>query len=534
MLQVGGTVSAAAACACLVAIATLPSVAGHGTAPVAALPHVALSRAETGTRPATAPAGWLDAQELVATDAVQRDIHRSLRVADVPANLHPSLADADADEAAPFVDGCLDSYLSSVVASCTFGDTTSSTSVVLFGDSHAAMWFPAVDGAANALGWKLLTLTKATCPPLDVPVFSPVLGRAFTECTQWRANVLARIAAVKPALVILGVARHYSDAYHFTVYGPQWTGGLAAMVRAIRALGPQVLVLGPVPKPPFDVPGCLSVHLSDAPACTEPLSQGINAAGMAAERAAVRGREAPISTFGRGSAPRTGDGSLQVAADHHQSSLRQHCHRPGIDVFDEGLRHHAKLHAAVDAAKGQVIDVLAKGRDVAALRRIEFHRDHIVSAVLQVLRDFETERCVAALVLVELVPVHGDGGGCHRAGEIEKDAFALPLRRRAKVTPVGGDKLKAALIKTVPRQAHIGVRQGDLLPRRVIEIRGRDAGRGFAAEQPSAVQFIHAALWNRSGRGALCLRLHNAHRRRAEDEHAPIDAWLVAHNSAVR
>jgi len=294
VLQVGGVLSAAAACTCLVVVATLPSVTGHGTAPVAALPHVALSRAETraraaGARPATAPAGWLDAQELAATDAVQKDIRRSLRVRDVPANLQPSLAGADADEPAPFVDGCLDSYLSSAVAPCTFGDTTSSTSVVLFGDSHAAMWFPAVDAAADALGWKLLTLTKATCPPLDLPVFSPVLGRAFTECTQWRENVLARIAAVKPALVVLGVARHYSDVYHFTVYGPQWTAGLSAMVRAVRALGPQVLVLGPVPKPPFDVPGCLSVHLSDAPACTESRSQGINGAGMAAERAAVQG-----------------------------------------------------------------------------------------------------------------------------------------------------------------------------------------------------------------------------------------------------
>ncbi len=150
--------------------------------------------------------------------------------------------------------------------------------------------------------------------------------------------------------------------------------------------------------------------------------------------------------------------------------------------------------AAIDAAESQVVDVFAKGRNVAALRRVQFHRDHIVAAVLQVRRDLETERRVTALVLVELVPVHGDRGGGHGTGEIQEDAFALPFRQRAEVTPVGGDELEAALIETVPGQAHVGVRQGDLLPRRIVEIRGRNAGCRLAAEQPSAVQFVHAAL----------------------------------------
>ena len=47
-------------------------------------------------------------------------------------------------------------------------------------------------------------------------------------------------------------------------------------------------MLGPIPKPPFDVPGCLSVHLTSATACTVPRSQGLNATGEAAEAAAVR------------------------------------------------------------------------------------------------------------------------------------------------------------------------------------------------------------------------------------------------------
>jgi hypothetical protein len=151
-----------------------------------------------------------------ATTQVQQAVARSLPVRVVPANLTPSLSGADADEPPVFVDGCLDSYLATALESCDFGDTSSPTSVVLFGDSHAAMWFSAVDGAAHQLELSLFNWTKATCPPLMIPIISPVLGRNFVECDEWRQNVLDRIAQVHPALVILGVARHYTDIYGFT------------------------------------------------------------------------------------------------------------------------------------------------------------------------------------------------------------------------------------------------------------------------------------------------------------------------------
>jgi len=99
--------------------------------------------------------------------------------------------------------------------------------------------------------------------------------------------VLARIAQVRPALVILGVARHYTDIYGFTPYSPQWLQGLSTMVSDIRQLGSKVLVIGPIPKPPFNSPGCLSVHLTSATACTVPLSQGLDVPGKLAEERVV-------------------------------------------------------------------------------------------------------------------------------------------------------------------------------------------------------------------------------------------------------
>ena len=283
-LRLGAALTFAAVGACVLSVLSLPSLTGSGHAPVASAALRASTKAQVKTAAAADP---VLSQLYQQTAAINAEVARSLAVQDVPANLEPSLPDADADEPPVFVDGCLDSYTDSSLRPCIFGDTTASTTVVLFGDSHAAMWFPAVEQAAEKFDWRLITWTKATCPPFPLPIFSPELGRTFTECDDWRADVLSQIAAIHPALVILGVARHYTDIYNFTPYSPVWLSGLGQEVGDIRSLGAHVVVFGPVPKPPFDVPGCLSAHLTDATACTVPVDVGLNVPGMAAEMLAV-------------------------------------------------------------------------------------------------------------------------------------------------------------------------------------------------------------------------------------------------------
>lgn len=258
-----------------------PLTGGAAVAPVAALPA---GRPAPGPAPnRTAPPSPLAQAEA----AVARVLGAAAGTRVVPGNLAPPLAAAAGDKAAPFLNGCDLSFTAVYQPPCVFGDRAGRRSVVLFGDSHAAQWFPALDALARQRHWRLLSWTKATCPPLDISLYSPVLGRTFTECLQWRAQRLAAIAAVKPAVVVLGVARHYSDLYHFQVYGPAWLNGLATEVRRLRATGAAVVVLGPTPKPQQDVPNCLAAHLTDVPACTTPRRVAVNAAGMAAERRAV-------------------------------------------------------------------------------------------------------------------------------------------------------------------------------------------------------------------------------------------------------
>jgi peptidoglycan/LPS O-acetylase OafA/YrhL len=255
----------------LFSTAALPSLAGSGQAPTGKLSAQKLASG-VGTTESTINPTVAAAQNL--TNQVQADVAQSVGIQDVPANLTPSLADAAADEAAPFVDGCFDGFTENSVNACNYGDVTAppSKTVVLFGDSHALMWFPAFDNLANQYGWHLIPQAKATCPPINITVYSTDLGEWYTGCNQWRAAVVARIQALHPALVVLGFSREYGiPDDRVVVDGAAWMQGLSSMMTTLRATGAQVVLMGDVPYPMSGlVPDCLSAHLTQATLCTMP------------------------------------------------------------------------------------------------------------------------------------------------------------------------------------------------------------------------------------------------------------------------
>lgn len=282
-LLAGLSLSGAGVIACLGAAVTIPSLNGHGLAPVARIQSVLPSdpavTAPPGRSTTTVPPA--EAALSAAQAQVETAVRQSAGTVDVPGNLNPPLSSASASEAAPMVDGCLLSYTATSVPDCLFGDTTATRSIVLFGDSHAAMWFPSVDAYANAQGYRLYVWAKAACPPVRITLFSPVLDRTWTECSEWYGNVLARIASVRPSLVVLGIAPNYDAAYDVVQNGPQWLAGLQATVTASRAAGSRVLVMGSAPSPLEDEADCLSEHLEDVPACAfSPVGRRVGGGGL--------------------------------------------------------------------------------------------------------------------------------------------------------------------------------------------------------------------------------------------------------------
>ena len=176
-----------------------------------------------------------------------------------PANLRPSLRGARGDLPGIYNDGC---HLDAAVTTpgpCTFGDPTSTTTVALFGDSHAAQSFPALAQLADQHRWRLLVLTKKGCPTASISVFSPMVNRELRECDAWRINVAARLAAEQPDLLLMSSYRYRQTGAWAGVDGNEaWQQGLSATLAAYRPLARRVLVLGDTPTPARDIPACVS------------------------------------------------------------------------------------------------------------------------------------------------------------------------------------------------------------------------------------------------------------------------------------
>lgn len=280
-LALAGATSGVVACACAVLLMALPAPVGHG---------VAAPEARIMALPPRPGAPAISPQEAAVRDSfaqVRDAIVASTRLQAVPSNLNPPLAVAPGDKAPVFVNGCMRSWRDVGHSECAAGDTASPTTMTLIGDSHAAMWDPAFQQVAQQRHWRLETLTKVTCPLLDLPIVSPYLGRRYTECEQWRSQIVSRLQTERPRLVVLSMSRRYHPDFSFASYDPAWIEALTRTVAQLRRIGATVLVLGPVADPQSWVPTCLSAHLDDARVCAPLRPVAANGDGIAAEQAAT-------------------------------------------------------------------------------------------------------------------------------------------------------------------------------------------------------------------------------------------------------
>jgi peptidoglycan/LPS O-acetylase OafA/YrhL len=210
----------------------------------------------------------------------------------LPADLQPSLAAARNDFPLAAVQGCFVLVEGTVSPGCVYGDPKGSRTAVLFGDSHALSWFPAVDRVAKANGWRLINLTKTACGSADVVQWLDSLGRAYIECSQWRANSFARITRERPSLVILTNSRSIAIVQDGRVlHGANalspWQAGLERTIAKIESAGdPKVAVIGDTPRSAYDVPVCLSKHRDSILACSTPYTSAVSPSWLAAGAAA--------------------------------------------------------------------------------------------------------------------------------------------------------------------------------------------------------------------------------------------------------
>ncbi|MES2177089.1 MAG: acyltransferase family protein [Gemmatimonadota bacterium] len=180
---------------------------------------------------------------------------------------------------------------------CEFGDTRSSTAVVLFGDSHAEHWLGALDRIGKERGWKIIALVKGGCPVADMPEAGNARReRYYRECIRHREATVRKIIAMRPAAAILSSWDHYlptdGKASDWQVTPEAWYRGLRRTYERVSHAGIPTIAIRGTPRTWFNVPGCLSRRAAKLPfaaPCEYDRAQSLSMAASRAQSDAARG-----------------------------------------------------------------------------------------------------------------------------------------------------------------------------------------------------------------------------------------------------
>lgn len=207
------------------------------------------------------------------------------------AKLTPSLDTVDKDLTDIFTNGCNNNGADYNTTGCEFGKLDSPRTVVLFGDSHAGHWFPALKKAADVEGFRLVTITKSACPSVQLPITGhPDINGPF-NCDKFQRGGLERIRQLKPERVVISNSeRSYRS---FPGVGPdyekQWSAGLNALLNGLPA-GAKPVIIGDNPSWQQSPNSCVSKHLQDPDTCAVSRADSYSPALQAMEKDAVAAR----------------------------------------------------------------------------------------------------------------------------------------------------------------------------------------------------------------------------------------------------
>jgi hypothetical protein len=248
-----------------VATTPVPASTSPGTTP----PDPAAGpTSSSAAAPSTTPTDWAELLATKIRTELQPMIAASAAQPLLPDNITPRISDIADDDVRTYSDGCTVEYHGTDARDCVYGDPHGTTVVALYGDSHAAQWFPALEGAALANHWKLLVVTKAACATADI--WSRVdASRPYPECPQWRTNAFSKLLASDADLVIM---TQYSHRYDNRPNGSlisrtDWRDALSRPATQLIAAGKKVLFLGDIPIPKRRLDQCLAAHPRNTSAC---------------------------------------------------------------------------------------------------------------------------------------------------------------------------------------------------------------------------------------------------------------------------
>jgi len=166
-------------------------------------------------------------------------------------------------------DGCHVNNGETTSPDCTYGVRGADKKIVIFGDSHAAQWFPTLEKLANEQNFELISLTKSACP-------GPAVKKVDTgeyknaDCFAWRDYAFKRIASIKPDAVIVSGFQHFEVPSGYSSRESWWREGEAKTFKSLKGLAPRIIYISDTPHPDRDIPSCIASGRLDRCNGTDP------------------------------------------------------------------------------------------------------------------------------------------------------------------------------------------------------------------------------------------------------------------------
>jgi peptidoglycan/LPS O-acetylase OafA/YrhL len=214
----------------------------------------------------------------------------------VPPDIDPSVNTASQDWGGHIESRqCVPGASATTTPICTLGDPAGSKLLVVYGDSHALQWLPALDAAARSARWRLVALAKPGCPAGLVTVVNPAgigpVNGPYLACEAWHRWVIAWIRSHRPAeLVVTQRSDQLEPApgdHSRSFTAATWGEGLGAFLRAVAEPDTRTAVLGDTPLVESTPDACLRQHRDAVQACSTAARSAVSSAFNAAEQSAA-------------------------------------------------------------------------------------------------------------------------------------------------------------------------------------------------------------------------------------------------------
>jgi peptidoglycan/LPS O-acetylase OafA/YrhL len=153
-------------------------------------------------------------------------------------------------------DDCHANYGEPRSGSCIYGDVGSKRRLVLFGDSHAAQWFPALNKVAKEYGFELISLTKSACPaPAVLKVETGIYKNE--DCFEWRDNSVERIRLLRPDAIIMSGFQQFQLPGRISRQD-WWEDGQLMTANMFKGVNSKLIYISDTPHIKVDIPDCIA------------------------------------------------------------------------------------------------------------------------------------------------------------------------------------------------------------------------------------------------------------------------------------